>query len=340
MKLQRMAWLAAGVALLAGCAATTPHGTLAGPATTDARVPAPDDTRGAMAWMQTAAEYDAQNLMVYAAARVALDAALADPARDALPADERARSGKDPRTLPPAIILDIDETVLENTPFNVDLMHRPIDPGLPVEDFRRAFDQRWVAWVRRAEAPRMGGAKAFLDHAASRGVAIRYITNRACAPGDPSMCEEEPTCRNLVEQGLPLADCENDVILRYEQAPYLEDAEKGSRRVEVGREFRVLLMLGDNLGDFLDGIAVDAAARERLVCAAEAHWGVDWFMLANPLYGSWPRAAENLPPGAGFATQGERRAAQRAGVDASLVEEAQSRARLRTPCLAASAPGN
>ena len=49
MKLQRMAWLAAGVALLAGCAATTPHGTLAGPATTDARVPAPDDTRGAMA---------------------------------------------------------------------------------------------------------------------------------------------------------------------------------------------------------------------------------------------------------------------------------------------------
>ena len=47
MKLQRMAWLAAGVALLAGCAATTPHGTLAGPATTDARVPAPDDTRAA-----------------------------------------------------------------------------------------------------------------------------------------------------------------------------------------------------------------------------------------------------------------------------------------------------
>ena len=150
-----------------------------------AQAPAPDDTRGAMAWMQTAAEYDAQNLMVYAAARVALDAALADPARDALPADERARTGKDPRTLPPAIILDIDETVLENTPFNVDLMHRPIDPGLPVEDFRRPSTSAGRL-VRRAEAPRMGGAKAFLDYVASRGVAIRYITNRACAPDDPS----------------------------------------------------------------------------------------------------------------------------------------------------------
>jgi acid phosphatase len=340
MNLPRAAWLAAIAVLLAGCAATGPRGTAIGAASSDARVPTPDDTRGAMAWMQTAAEYDAQNLMVYATARVALDAALADPAHDALPADERARTGKDPRALPPAIILDIDETVLENTPFNVDLMHRPIDPGLPVEAFRQAFDQRWATWVKRAEAPRMGGAKAFLDYAAARGVAIRYITNRACAPGDPAMCEEEPTCRNLVEQELPLPECESGVILRYEQAPYLEDAEKGSRRVEVGREFRVLLMLGDNLGDFLDGIGVDAAARERTVCAADAHWGVDWFMLSNPLYGSWPRAAENLPPDARFDTQGERRKAQRAGVDASLVEEAQSRERLRTPCLPGAAAGD
>jgi acid phosphatase len=340
MKLHRMAWLAANIVLLAGCATTAPRGEATGPTSINARVPAPDDTRGAMAWMQTAAEYDAQNLMVFAAARASLDAALADPARDALPADERARTGKDPRTLPPAIILDIDETVLENTPFNVDLMHRPIDPALPVEAFRQAFDERWAAWVKRAEAPRMGGAKAFLDYATARGVAIRYITNRACAPGDPAMCEEEPTCRNLVAQGLPLADCERGVILRYEQSPYLEDAEKGSRRVEVGREFRVLMMLGDNLGDFVDGIGTSAAARERLVCAADAHWGVDWFMLANPLYGSWPRAAENLPPDARFATQGERRKAQRAGIDASLVEEAQAGERLRTPCLPATGPGN
>jgi 5'-nucleotidase (lipoprotein e(P4) family) len=338
MFLQRATCAAAFASLLAGCAATGPRATPSAQASGQA--PAPDDTRGAMAWMQTAAEYDAQNLMVYAAARVAFDAALADPARDALPAEERARTGQDPRTLPPAIILDIDETVLENTPFNVDLMHRPIDPGLPVEDFRRAFDERWVAWVRRAEAPRMGGAKAFLDYVAARGVAIRYISNRACAPDDPAMCEEEPTCRNLVAQGLPLPDCESGVILRYEQAPYLEDAEKGSRRIEVGREFRVLLMLGDNLGDFLDGVGVDAPARERLVCAAQARWGVDWFMLSNPLYGSWPRAAENLPPDARFATQGERRQAQRAGVDASLVEEADARERLRTPCLPAAAAGN
>ena len=71
MNLPRAASLAAVAVLLAGCVATGPRGTAIGAASSDARVPAPDDTRGAMAWMQTAAEYDAQNLMVYAAARVA-----------------------------------------------------------------------------------------------------------------------------------------------------------------------------------------------------------------------------------------------------------------------------
>lgn len=344
MNLRLSCWLAAAALSLAGCATSQPRSAADTSSATAGAAPAAaaprgEDTRYALAWLQTAAEYDAQNLMVYAAARAALDAALADPARDALPAAERARTGKDPRTLPPAIILDIDETVLENTPFNVDLLTHPIDESLSPAEWVAEFDRRWVAWVGKAAAPRMGGAKEFLDYVAARGVAIRYVTNRSCKPGDPAMCEEEPTCRNLRAQELPLADCERDVLLRHEQEPYLAETEKGSRRVAVGSEFRVLLVLGDNLGDFLDGVATSVAAREELVCAARSHWGVDWFVLSNPVYGSWPRAAENLPAGSSFATAAQRREAHRRGIDAALVAQ-DAATRLRTPCLPAAAAGN
>ena len=68
------------------------------------------------------------------------------------------------------------------------------------------------------------------------------------------------------------------------------DREKGERRRWIGERPRVVLMLGDNLGDFVDGINTDRAGREALVDAHAARWGTQWIMLPNPAYGPWEAA--------------------------------------------------
>jgi predicted secreted acid phosphatase len=108
---------------------------------TVAATAAAHDNLNAVLWMQSAAEYEATTRGVYAAARASLARALADPAWNALPEDERQEGFE---SLPPAIIVDADETMIDNSPFQV----RAIRDG-------KAFVYAdWLAWVneRRARA--------------------------------------------------------------------------------------------------------------------------------------------------------------------------------------------
>lgn len=259
-------WLIlATAALLAGCAAGPRPG-----APTAAPVDGPHDNLNATLWMQAAAEYRAAALGSYALARRQLDAALADSSWDALPSAERgaiARRGFE--SLPPAIIADADETLIDNSA----LQARNIRAG-------SGFDYaRWLAWVDEARARAVPGALEFAQYAASRGVTIYYITNRD-APA-----EVEATVANLRQLGFPVAADAGNVMLRGDaRAP---SREKGERRRWVGERHRVLLLLGDNLGDFLDGIGGSRSEREALVEAHRGLWGERWIMLPNPSYGSW-----------------------------------------------------
>ncbi len=259
-------WLVlAATVLLAGCAAGPRPGTPVA-----ALQDGPHDNLNATLWMQASAEYRAATLGSYALARRQLDAALADPSWDALPAAERgaiARRGFE--SLPPAIIVDADETLIDNSP----LQARNIRAG---GDFDYG---RWLAWVKEARARAIPGAVEFAQYAASRGVTVYYVTNRD-APA-----EVEGTVANLRQLGFPVAADAGNVMLRGDaRAP---DREKGERRRWVGERHRVLLMLGDNLGDFLDGIGGSRSERDALVEAHRGFWGERWIMLPNPSYGSW-----------------------------------------------------
>lgn len=228
------------------------------------------DNLNATLWMQHAAEYQATVRGIYAAARHALDRALADPGWNALPAEE-VQPGFENR--PPAIIVDADETLIDNSRFQ----------ARGVIENQGYSRERWQAWVNARKAQAMPGALEFTHYVAARGVTIFYVTNRD-APQ-----EYEATVANLRALGFPLADDAANVILRGDPR-VLPGREKGERRRHVGRDYRVLLMLGDNLGDFLDGIHADGAARERLMAPYQAWWGERWFMLPNPGYGSWEAA--------------------------------------------------
>ena len=91
--------------------------------------------------------------------------------------------------------------------------------------------------------------------------------------------------------GFPVAADASNVMLRGDaRAP---DREKGQRRRLIDRDYRVVLMLGDNLGDFLDGINADVATRQALMAPYADWWGVRWFMLDEAVEASteeWMRA--------------------------------------------------
>jgi acid phosphatase len=290
--------------LLAGCASPEPRDTGVA-ASGSPSGPVANDKLDAVAWTQASAEFRAASLGTFAGAWRAVDAAIDDPSWDALAPDEREALGNRDglASLPLAVIADVDETLLDNTPFNARMIVDPIPADLVVGDSRAAFGRRWQEWVGDERARALPGAATFAKRLAEGGVAFFYITNRDDEGRDA-------TCRNLVAEGFPVPDCATFVLTRNDEQgrPSL----KSSRRALVGRGHRVLAMLGDNLGDFVDGVEATRAVRDGLVDARSAWWGERWFMLPNPMYGSWETAAGPLPPDAAPATLAERDARIRA----------------------------
>jgi acid phosphatase len=141
----------------------------------------------------------------------------------------------------------------------------------------------WSAWVEAAEAKAVPGVLAFAAAAREAGVALFFVSNR-----DAPM--EAATRRNLAALGLPLSDAPDNVLLRYERPEWQSD--KSSRYDEVARTHRVLVLIGDDLNDFVP-VPRDATldSRRVLVEPHRARFGRDWFLLPNPVHGSWMRAA-------------------------------------------------
>ncbi len=267
MKLLR-AGLAALTLVALGACTTAPSRAPAPAAAVEAAPPAHDNLNATL-WMQSSAEYAATARGIYAAAKRSLDQALEDPNWNALPEGE-FQAGFEVK--PPAIVVDADETMIDNSAFQARAV---------IEDVGYSHD-RWLEWVRAERATALPGAIDFASYAAERGVTIFFVTNRD-APE-----EVAATVSNLRKLGFPVAADGSNVMLRGDaRAP---GREKGERRRLVDRNYRVLLMLGDNLSDFLDGVNADVATREAKMAPYADWWGVRWFMLPNPTYGSWPNA--------------------------------------------------
>jgi 5'-nucleotidase (lipoprotein e(P4) family) len=234
---------------------------------------ATDDNLNAVAWMQGSAEYAAVAMQAWQAATGRLDAALADAAWDALaPAD---REGAPLAGLPPAVIVDVDETVLDNSPYQARL----------VRDGREFDDDSWDGWVAEAQAQPVPGALEFARAAAARGVTMIYLSNRTEA-------QQQPTLANLRALGFPVA--EGDVFLgkgtTVADCTQAGSSDKSCRRRLVARQYRVLMQFGDQLGDFVAGPDNRPATRRALLDAHRGWFGERWWMLPNPSYGAWQPA--------------------------------------------------
>ncbi|MGY0612637.1 MULTISPECIES: 5'-nucleotidase, lipoprotein e(P4) family [unclassified Luteimonas] len=236
-------------------------------------VPA-DDNLNAVLWLQRSVEYRAISETVFRAATERLDAALADPSWDALVPAERSAAG-DAAALPPAVILDIDETVLDNSAYQARL----------VIDGTEFADPAWDAWVEERRAVAVPGAVAFTRAAAAKGITVFYISNR-------SATLTEATLANLRSEGLPVQH--EDVFLgQGMQVPGCEQAGSGKtcRRQAVGRSHRVLMQFGDQLGDFVQ-VTANTPQQHAAQHGEHRGWfGDRWWMLPNPTYGAWEPAS-------------------------------------------------
>jgi 5'-nucleotidase (lipoprotein e(P4) family) len=266
----RLAFVVVFAALSAACSHNPPQTIYSG-ASDSAKFGA-DDRLNATLWTQSAIEHDLVFREIYHTAQTKLLLALADPSWDALPKGERTGDAKG---LPPAVIVDVDETVLDNSPFDVRM----------IRDNSVMNEAAWTAWVEQKSARALPGAAEFAKFAASHGVTMFYVTNRA----DNLVAV---TRENLQAQGFPIATNEETVLGKGANTPgcIAQGSDKGCRRKLIAEHHRILLMVGDQLGDFVDGADDDPTARAQLAHQYVDWFGERWFALPNPTYGSWETA--------------------------------------------------
>ena len=232
-----------------------------------AEEPVPDDLLLATLWNQRSVEYKGNALTVYALARIRLDEALADKSWTAAPVEQKG----DFANLPPAIILDVDETVLDNSPYEVWMMKAN-------QTFStKTWNQFCAAQISKA----IPGAVEFTKYADSKGVKVFYISNRGVET-------KKDTRENMEKLGFPMGGNVDTFMMQNEKPDW--GSQKGTRRTVIAKDYRILLNFGDNLGDFDDRYRSSEAERLKVFEEDKAHWGRDWLVIANPTYGSFDTA--------------------------------------------------
>ena len=208
---------------------------------------------GAILWTQTSAEKAALFYQAFSLARLRLDE------------DFRANPS---RRVKRAVIVDVDETVLDNSRYQANLVkeHRPFEA------------KAWTEWCNRAEATALPGAVEFLRYANSRGVRVFYITNRRTT-------EKDGTARNLKQAGFPGVSDETLLVRT-------DGSSKEPRRLSVASKYRIVLLMGDNLNDFAEIFEKSRTIESRMTAAEQNknQFGSRFIVLPNTMYGAWEDA--------------------------------------------------
>ncbi len=246
-----------------------------------------NDNLNAVLWMQRSVEYKANSEAVFALAKIRLDEALKDKSRTAAPAEQTGNF----KDLSPAVVMDADETVLDNSGYQAWM----------VVNGTTFNPKTWTQFVKSETSAAIPGAVEFAKYAESKGVRVFYVTNRTKE-------EEAATRENMRKLGFPM-DANIDTILTAKEQPDWGSA-KGTRRAVIAKHYRILLLVGDNFGDFTDAYKGSVDERQKVYEENAAHWGRDWLMLPNPSYGSF----ESAPFGGNFKLPAEEQRAAKRGV--------------------------
>jgi acid phosphatase len=261
-------------ALLGACAThTAPAGTSA----------ANRESLLALSWVRNSLEYPFLAEQTYRAATAALDRAVSEPGTAALEQSTLAGFA----ALPPAVVMDIDETTIDTSAFSARLLRegRYFDRDVAMRE--------WPAFLRDpGSGEAVPGAVGFVQAARARGLRVIFVTNRDCpvpAPDTaaPQCTERTAAVQALARLGIPdVREADLWTTGGVERWP----TDKSSRRAAIARTHRIVMLVGDDLQDF-----VPQAVAERMRSGTSVPlpdlFGSRWFLLPNPVYGSWERFA-------------------------------------------------
>lgn len=219
-------------------------------------------------WVAVSPEYDGLSLQTFMAATSQLESRLKSD-DSALSETEPGLKTVHPQKQKAAIIVDVDETVISN-----------LDVQKQFQANGKYDANLMVAWQKKGKASAMPGALEFLQLAAQKGVTIFYVTNRGAAV-------EKGTRKNLASLGFPLSTQIDTVLMKNERKNWTGD--KASRRLFVEKDFRVIMLIGDDLNDFISAKHLSKNARDEAIMRYKNFWGNKWFLLPNPMYGSWQK---------------------------------------------------
>lgn len=173
-----------------------------------------------------------------------------------------------------AVILDIDETVLDNSPFEAKLILN-----------NESYPTYWAEWIKQAEARPIPGALDFLEYADKKGIALFYVSNR-----HDSL--RQYTLLNLKKHGFPQAS---------QKHLYLKTTTSGKekRRQKIAADYNVIMLIGDNLNDFSE-VFEGNSVKQRYSASdsLQEAFGKKFIVLPNAMYGEWDGAAIDYKYGA------------------------------------------
>ena len=221
----------------------------------------------ALTWVQNSAEYRMLTEQTFRLALHPLITALDDAT---ITADEQQLAADNFADKPPAIILDCDETVLDNSAYNA----RNI---LKKESYST---DTWNAWCLEEQAEAIPGSLEFVTRAKALGADIFFITNRRDEV-------KKATVENLKKLGFP-ATAEN-VLTKNKELGRGDD--KISRRATVAQTHRIVMLIGDSMSDLCSEMNVtETSQRNETGNQKFQQLGSRWIMLPNPVYGGWQQA--------------------------------------------------
>lgn len=188
---------------------------------------------------------------------------------------------------PWAVAMDIDETVLDNSAYQMTL-----------DRTGRSFTPRsWAEWVASEQARLVPGVAGFIETVVELGGRLAFVTNR-------DRGQDHHTWRNMEALGLPIT-VENACLMgrssedasSVDERTRFNDKDLRRQQIEDGSSScfhpdntrhtgfpaaTIVMQVGDNIEDF-EGVTQESASIEALLPANSS----EYILLPNPMYGSW-----------------------------------------------------
>ncbi|KJU70975.1 5'-nucleotidase, lipoprotein e(P4) family [Clostridium baratii] len=205
----------------------------------------------AVAWQQNSGEVNALRYQAYNSAMNYVDKLV-----------------KEKTTKPYAVTLDIDETIIDNSPH----------AGYEIKNSDSYSSENFNKWIQKADAKAIPGAKEFTDYAKSKGIEVFYVSNRK------EDIHLDATIKNMKKLGFVNSDKEH-ILLK------TNDSDKAPRWNKIEEKYNLAMYCGDNLGDFPNGYYNKSnEERNKIVKEQSKYFGSKYIVLPNPVYGDFENA--------------------------------------------------